>query len=212
MMSFTNKNSISLSSKRIKIIFIIPLLLNINISHSFNNTVTDNENYEAQANIYPASFFTQYQPQSAMDMVARIPGFSFNHGSNARGFGGNSGNVLIDGARPTAKSGGLEGALKRISAAQVKMIEIIRGGAGEAAGHSVVANVIRDKNITTGSWASKFRIAPDGKVMPNIEAAVTTNMNDWDISVDIDIGGRPNSRTAVIEDLNAENELTSSSA
>ena len=77
---------------------------------------------------YPAAFFEQYTPQNAMDMINRLPGFSFDRGSNARGFGGNAGNVLIDGARPTSKSGGLSGALSRISAAQVESIIILRGG------------------------------------------------------------------------------------
>ena len=69
-------------------------------------------------------------------MVERLPGFTFDEGSSDRGFGANAGNVLIDGARPTAKSGGLSAALKRIPADQVEKIEIIRGGVGggEAAG------------------------------------------------------------------------------
>jgi hypothetical protein len=205
------------SSTIIKGISTAALLITANMSHSFNNsTIANNETYtvlQAQSNIYPAVFFEQYQPQNAMDMVARIPGFNFNQDSKARGFGGNAGNVLVDGARPTSKSGGLKGALKRIPAAQVTTIEIIRGGvgAGGGAGQSVVANVIRDKSITIGTWASKLRISPDGKALPNIEAAMTTKVNDWNVSFDLDIGGRPNHRKAVIEELNNEKVLTATS-
>ena len=78
-----------------------------------------------KASIYQADFFAQYTPQNALEMIERLPGFSFDGGSNARGFGGNAGNVLIDGSRPTSKSGGLRGALVRIPAAQVERIEII---------------------------------------------------------------------------------------
>lgn len=65
----------------------------------------------SQNNVYLASFFNKYTPQNAYEMIDRLPGFSFDSGSNARGFGANAGNVLIDGARPTSKSGGLSGAL-----------------------------------------------------------------------------------------------------
>ncbi len=161
---------------------------------------------------YPASFFEQYTPQNAMDMINRLPGFSFDRGSNARGFGGNAGNVLIDGARPTSKSGGLSGAITRISAAQVQSIVILRGGvaAGDAAGQSVVANIIRVKGLQQGTWAAKLRRAPDNTYLPNLEAAMSTTIADWETSFDIDIGGGPGYRTALIENFNTNNSLTSS--
>jgi hypothetical protein len=160
---------------------------------------------------YPASFFEQYTPQNAMDMINRLPGFSFDRGSNGRGFGGNAGNVLIDGARPTSKSGGLSGAITRISAAQVESIVILRGGAAsDAAGQSVVANIIRVKGLQQGTWAAKLRRAPDNTYLPNLEAAMSTTIADWETSFDIDIGGGPGYRTALIENFNANNSLTSS--
>lgn len=160
---------------------------------------------------YPAEFFQQYTPQNAMDMINRLPGFSFDRGSNARGFGGNAGNVLIDGARPTSKSGGLSGALSRVSAAQVKSIIILRGGTsnGDASGHAVVANVIKIKGLQQGTWAAKLRRAPDGAYLPNLEAALSTTIGKWEASFDIDIGGRPGYRAAVIENRDADNYLTS---
>ena len=51
------------------------------------------------ASVYPAEFFAQYQPQNALEMVKHLPGFVFDEGSSSRGFGGNAGNVLIDGQR-----------------------------------------------------------------------------------------------------------------
>ena len=59
---------------------------------------------------YPAAFFEPAQPYSAFDMIARLPGFTFYGGDqDVRGFSGASGNVLIDGERPTGKQETLEG-------------------------------------------------------------------------------------------------------
>lgn len=173
-----------------------------------NNAQVDSANHSS----YLADFFSQYQPQNAFDMIERLPGFSFDSGDNARGFGGNAGNVLIDGARPTAKSGGLVGALKRIPAEQVERIIIIRGGvsAGDAAGQSIVANVIKRKNVTSGTYALKFRRAPHGDLQPNIEAAISTNLGQWDGAFDIDIGFRPSFREAVVNRYDAHNRLVAS--
>jgi len=165
-------------------------------------TVQDNSNY-------PASFFNQYQPQNAMDMVNQLPGFNFDRGDHARGFGGNAGNVLINGARPTSKSGGLRGALQRIPAAQVERIEILRGGvsAGEAAGQAVVANVIQRKDITSGTWALKFRQTDTGSIKPNLEAAISTTIGQWNGAFDIDLGQGPNTRVATISDYDGQGDL-----
>ena len=159
--------------------------------------------------VYPSSFFDQYLPQNALEMVQRLPGFNFDQGSNARGFGGNAGNVLIDGSRPTSKSGGLRSALVRIPATQIERIEILRGGvgSGQAAGQSVVANVIRNTNTTTGSWAFKERWAPKGHAQPNLEAAVTTRLGNWDSAFDIDIGAGPGYRSANIDATDADDQL-----
>lgn len=170
----------------------------------------------AQANIsnsvYQASFFNQYSPQNALEMVQRLPGFKYNQGENNRGFGGNAGNVLVDGLRPTSKSGGLSGALIRIPAALVERIEILRGGvaAGEASGQSVVANVIKKTNQTSGTWAAKLRRAPDGNTQPNIEAALSTNLGEWDTAFDLDTGGGPGYREATIIDRDETQQLISS--
>ena len=161
-------------------------------------------------NSYSASFFTQYQPQNALEMIKRVPGFSFDRGDDARGFGGNAGNVLINGARPTSKSGGLAGALQRIPAAQVDRIEIIRGGisAGEAGGQTVVANVIKLENVTSGTWVLKFRQSEFGSIRPNVEGAIVTTIGQWNGAFDIDLGQGPSGRTAQLSSFDANDKLT----
>ncbi|MFT6732444.1 MAG: hypothetical protein ACJAS9_000624 [Polaribacter sp.] len=172
-----------------------------------------NTNARESEDKYPASFFHQYLPQNALQMIERLPGFKFDQGENNRGFGGNAGNVLIDGARPTSKSGGLSGALNRIPAAQVAYIEILRGGvsAGETSGQSIIANVVRKVDTSSGSWATKVRRAPDGRNIPNIEAAINTNIGDWKTAFDIDIGGFPGYRKALIEKREANGTLETAS-
>ncbi|MGL1956172.1 MAG: TonB-dependent receptor plug domain-containing protein [Colwellia sp.] len=184
----------------------MPLLAQKNVPVNDIDPVTANNN-----SIFPASFFSQYTPQNAMEMIQRLPGFTFNRGSNARGFGGNAGNVLIDGVRPSSKSGGLRGALQRIPVAQVLQIEILRGGvgAGEAAGQSIVANIIKKDTQTSGTWGLELKRAPNKVYKSEIEATITMKLGKWDTLFDAEIGGYPGYRTALIEDLNANNELTS---
>jgi hypothetical protein len=56
---------------------------------------------------YTPADFAAARPNTALDMINRMPGFSFDGGDNVRGFAGAAGNVLIDGARPTSKTDGL---------------------------------------------------------------------------------------------------------
>ncbi|HEX4273303.1 MAG TPA: TonB-dependent receptor, partial [Rhizomicrobium sp.] len=94
---------------------------------------------------YPSAFFADYRPNTADDMVSRLPGFTLDTGQSARGFAGTAGNVLIDGVRPTAKTDDLDSILSRIPAASVERIDVIRGSAPgiDMQGQSVVANIVR---------------------------------------------------------------------
>jgi TonB dependent receptor/TonB-dependent Receptor Plug Domain len=95
---------------------------------------------------YPNAFFTDTQPNNALDMVRRTPGFAYNGGrGDVRGLSGASGNVLVDGQPQTSKSVGLDEVLSRIPASQVLRIDVVRGGEGGISmlGFPVVANVIR---------------------------------------------------------------------
>ena len=98
---------------------------------------------------YSAAYFAQTQPTTARDMIARVPGFSFEGGDNVRGFGGAAGNVLIDGARPASKGDDLDSILKRIPASSVLRIDVIRGGAPgiDMHGKTVIANLIRRQDV-----------------------------------------------------------------
>ena len=96
---------------------------------------------------YPASYFAAQGPNTAWDMVDRLPGFTFDGGDQVRGFAGAAGNVVIDGQRPTSKGDDLQSILKRIPAAEVDHIEVVRGGAAgvDMHGKTIIANVVRKK-------------------------------------------------------------------
>ncbi|MFW6300518.1 MAG: hypothetical protein ACOC20_06320 [Oceanicaulis sp.] len=44
--------------------------------------------------VFDAAYFEQFNAATALDMVARVPGFSLDKGGDERGFGGAVGNVL----------------------------------------------------------------------------------------------------------------------
>ncbi|MBV9992626.1 MAG: TonB-dependent receptor [Alphaproteobacteria bacterium] len=125
---------------------------------------------------YPASFFADMRPNTAMDMIGRLPGFSFTNTGSARGFAGNAGNVLIDGQRPTSKSDDLQSILGRIPAADVERIDVIRGGAPgiDMQGLTVVANVIRKKESST-QWVleASENVFQDGHTIPGLNLNYT---------------------------------------
>lgn len=94
--------------------------------------------------VFTPDFFADQRPNTALDMVSRVPGFSVNDGSGSRGFEGAVGNILINNARPASKNDTGSNVLSRTPASQVDRIELIRGGAPgiDMQGYSVVVNVI----------------------------------------------------------------------
>ena len=125
--------------------------------------------------VFEPAFFADGSPNTALDMIARLPGFGLDTGNNnTRGFAGAAGNVLIDGDRPSSKSDSLDGILRRISAASVERIELIRGGAPgiDMQGRSVVANVVlkRTVQIQTVLEANTY-VYPDGHLGPLLQAS-----------------------------------------
>ena len=101
--------------------------------------------------VFGPAFFATAQPNSALDMVQRLPGFQFDSGGDVRGFAGAGGNVLIDGQRPAAKTDNLSDTLNRIPANSVARVELIRGGAPgiNMQGRSVMANVVLKSGART---------------------------------------------------------------
>src|SRR3546814_11186828 len=109
-------------------------------------------------------------------MVKRLPGFVLvDSDGDVRGFAGATGNVVIDGKPPSSKSESLEAVLRRIPAASVARIEVIRGGAPgiDRGGHDVVANVARTAQ-PPGSLAGDA-----GRIVATDPVPTTNSRAEW---------------------------------
>ena len=127
---------------------------------------------------YSATYFSEWAPVTAQDMMDRIPGLdtggmgsgggsggfrgrggppggSRGGGNGGRGFGGGSGEteILINGKRTAGKNNSTGGQLTRITADQVDFIEIIRGtsGALDVRGSGQVVNIVLFDQLSESS-------------------------------------------------------------
>lgn len=142
---------------------------------------------------YQPDFFAAAQPTTAMDMLARLPGFNIDTGDSVRGFEGAAGNVLIDGQRPVTKTDNLEDILRRIPASQVTRIDLIRGGAPgvDMQGKSVLANVIRKKGGGfRGMVSLSGRTVYDGRATAGtrVELSGSDGVRAWETSLNVGKG------------------------
>ncbi len=101
--------------------------------------------------VFTPDFFADQRPNTALDMVNRVPGFSVQDGDGSRGFEGAVGNILINGSRPASKNDTGSSVLSRTLVPQVERIELIRGGAPgiDMQGYAVVVNVITKTQAST---------------------------------------------------------------
>lgn len=111
--------------------------------------------------VFTPDFFAANRPNTAQDMVNRVPGFTIQDGAGTRGFEGAVGNVLINGNRPASKNDTASNALSRTPANRVERIELIRGGAPgvDMQGYSVVVNVVLKKGVShqqIATWNGVF--------------------------------------------------------
>lgn len=135
--------------------------------------------------IYEAAQFAQFNPQTALDMVSQIPGFSLDGGEERRGFSGAVGNVLIDGVRPSTKSQGVGGILSRIPASQVVRLEVLRGAAvaGDASGQSILLNVVRTDSAGSGVYSAGFELTSRGVPAPRGEVSYSGRNGNVEYSI-----------------------------
>ncbi len=110
--------------------------------------------------IYSPAFFARFSPQTAIDMVEQIPGFSISNTSGDRGLGNASQNVLINGKRISGKSNDARTILGRLAASQIVQLEIVDGASLSIAGlNGQVLNVITTTKGISGNyrWRTQFR-------------------------------------------------------
>ncbi len=126
---------------------------------------------------YPASFFAEYEPISARDMLNRIPGIDSiiggggGGGNDRRGLGAGENQILINGKRIAGKENDGRSVLGQIAAKQVQAIEIIRGTSSELDIRSAgpIVNVILSENASKATVTAEINAdyyQLDGTVKP----------------------------------------------
>lgn len=135
------------------------------------NDANKNSDKTAPAQVvdYPASFFSRYHPNTALDMVEQLPGFRSSDGSGERGYGDSAGNILIDGNRPASKQDSPTEILDRIPAAQVARIELIRGPVRdiELLGETEVVNVVLLDDVPAAiRWEAGIGVNSGSNALP----------------------------------------------
>ncbi len=139
---------------------------------------------------YPPEFFADGRPDTALDMVKYLPGFSLDTGSGVRGYEGAAGNVLIDGHRPASKSEGIDSILQRVLATHVARVDVIRGGAPgiDMQGKTVIANVItKPQNGARGIFQLADQQSGDGRHFGTlrIEGSGKIGESTWEGGVNV---------------------------
>ncbi|MBS24524.1 MAG: hypothetical protein CMQ28_02665, partial [Gammaproteobacteria bacterium] len=161
--------------------------------------VISQENVDDESTVvYPASYFAEWSPVTAQDMLDRIPGLdmgsmsSFSRssrgssrssgrgssgGSGGRGFGGGNRaiEILINGKRTAGKNNSTDRQLSRIISSQVDRIEIIRGTSGDldVRGSGQVINVVLYEELSAASLQYDFGAehSPDNTIKPRAEVS-----------------------------------------
>jgi hypothetical protein len=138
---------------------------------------------QAGAQSFAPEYFNQFQANSAMDMVTRLPGFVFEGGNAGRG---TPGNVLINSKRPTSKTEPLGDVLGRIPVAAVERIEVINGGASgiDMQGYPTIANVmLKPIDLVAASATVSSTVMPDGSLQPALDGNYSLKRGDKSINV-----------------------------
>ncbi|WP_203294796.1 TonB-dependent receptor domain-containing protein [Maricaulis parjimensis] len=142
--------------------------------------------------VYAPGFFSNYSPVTALDMVARIPGFSLSNGdTNRRGLGDSFGNLLINGARPSNKSLTLQTVLQRIPMEDVAQIELIQEALPQynMRGHARLVNVIlREGAGRSGAWTGNLTLSDSGRLGTRHQLSYSFPVSNADVTLGVDAG------------------------
>jgi len=150
------------------------------VAGSFTANSYSQENSADDSTVrYPSTYFAEWAPITAQDMINRIPGAGsvtgggggFGGGGGGRGLGAGGGDeILIDGKRMAGKGNSSSDTLTRITAAQVNYIELIRGtsGALDVRSSGQIINVVLLEALDANSVSYQINAdrSPDGSVMP----------------------------------------------
>lgn len=148
------------------------------------------ENVEAPADgqNYAPDYFARFSPNTALDMVQQIPGFTIQQGDERRGLGQGGDNVLINGERVSGKSNDAVTTLSRISASNVIRIEVRDAASLDIPGLSgQVVNIIAETTGISGNfaWNPQFRARITEPRVTNAEISVSGSQGAFDYTVSL---------------------------
>lgn len=185
-----------------KLPFISCLILTLMAGHTqilaqgSDPSLTGNQNEQDGVVTYDAEFFRRYQPNTAFDMAARVPGFNLNDGgdtavfgADVRGYGGAAGNILINDRRPSSKQDSPSAILSRIPADQVDRIELIRVKVRDIdlLGSTEVINIILKENAEAAvRWQTYVRVNTDYGITPFGSISMSDRWGEIDYNVGMD--------------------------
>jgi outer membrane receptor for ferrienterochelin and colicins len=142
--------------------------------------------------VYVPADFAQFAPQSALDMINRIPGFTVRQEDSERGLGQASGNVLINGQRISGKSNDVLTELSRIAVRNVERIEIVDAATLDIPGLSgQVANVIVVSRGISGQWGYRpeFRSYYSDPLFTRFEVSLNGTKGPIEYTIGLDNRG-----------------------
>ncbi len=136
--------------------------------------------------VFPPSYFVQFNPRNAFDMLERLPGFTLQEAEEQRGLGQATSNLLLNGARLTAKSETAEDILKRINASDVVRIELVDGATLDMPGLSgQVANIVARASGFSGQFAWLIQAGNKARKwnFTNADISATASIGRADINI-----------------------------
>ena len=141
--------------------------------------------------IYDAAAFARFAPQTANDMVRRIPGFSVTEVSEDRGLGEASQNVTINGQRITGKSNDAQSALSRIPASSVIRFEVADAATFNISGiNGQVLNVVAKDGGLEGNFSWRFEAREVTGINPRVgEVNLSGKLGKGNFTLGIDNNG-----------------------
>ena len=145
--------------------------------------------------VYTPADFTRFAPRNAFDMLRNVPGFQIRENEQLRGLGQATGNILLNGERPSNKSDFLFTQLQRIPASSVIRIEVVDGATLDIPGLSgQVANIIFKSDAFSGQFewrpAVRAHFADPLFTRGQISASGKAGSLEYEIGLNNDDSGR----------------------
>jgi outer membrane receptor for ferrienterochelin and colicins len=136
------------------------------------------ENSSSTTVVYPAEFFSTYEPVTVADMIRYIPGVALalesGSSTNPRGLGADE-QILINSRRVSGRGNSALEQLRRIAYGQVSHIEIIRSTSSElgvASSGQIINIVTVDSGQQSVFFESRLTRYQDARLRPSAAVAV----------------------------------------